>query len=72
MNSLCAVIAAWLNDVSQRSNKIAIQATAQMAADKAAIGLSGVHIRTYVYPALRDNCILCLCMNNTGPPGGEV
>ena len=43
-------------------NKIAIQATAQMAADKEAVGLSRVHIYEYrpkcILP-LRDTCLSC-------------
>ena len=53
MNSLYAVIAAWLNVVSLRSNVIANEATSQMAADKEGRWLiESPHVRTYVYPAL--------------------
>ena len=41
-------------------NQIAIQATAQMAADKEAVGLSSVHIyESKCILPLRDNCLFC-------------
>ena len=48
-----------MQEYSTRLNKIAIQATAQMAADKEAVGLLRVHMygTKRVLP-LRDNCIL--------------
>ena len=43
-----------------RFNKISIQATAQMAADKEAIGLSRVHMyESKCILPLRANCLLC-------------
>ena len=42
----------------QQFNKIAIQAKAQMAADKEAIGLSRVHVYKSMC-ILRDNCQFC-------------
>ena len=43
-----------------RFNKIAIQARAQMAADKEAVGLSRVHMyESKCILPLRDNCLFC-------------
>ena len=42
-------------------NKIAIQATAQMAADKEALGLSRVHMyeSNCILPPLQGDCLFC-------------
>ena len=40
-----------------RFNKIAIQATAQMAADKEAVGLSSVHMYDSCILSLQYNCL---------------